>query len=393
MRSTAPVVVAVTAAARSAVRPIDGELAGWNPVELAAVIGSEVLRRARLDPSSLDEVIVGCADPVGACGANAARAIALAAQLPTSIGGIVIDRAETSGLAAVQAAVAAIRCGQAEAVLVVGLGMCSTVPPGAAALNRIYGAPWGGVAKRFAEVGGLLPAPRLAEKAARAAGISRTELDAVAEQSRQRRVEAGLSPAIVAAAARPQSSSGHGVQRGDPVVRDVIRDWGSTADLPALFDDDGLLTAASFAAPADQIAAVLLQVLPQESTVGARIIGMGRTAGDPFDAVGNVRVAVDAALTSAGSDITAVEQISVVEHDAATAMLVAAALNVDIDRINRCGGALATGSSSAAEELRLITDGRGVAEHSTNDLDADGQLLTISAGPGGSAAIVFDLSC
>ena len=243
--------VAVVAVARTAVRPVDGELAGWNPVMLAGVVGREALERAGLDAEELDEAVVGCADPVGACGADAARAIVLAAGWPVGVGGHVVDRGETSGLAAVQAAAASIRAGQARTVLVVGLGLCSVVPPGAAALNRTYGAPWGGVAERFADRGGLLPGPRLAERAAQAAGIGRAELDAAAEESRRRRAQAGASPAIVAVAARPGGAAGRGVYRGDPVAADVVRSWGETAELPPAFDDDGLLTAATFAPPAD----------------------------------------------------------------------------------------------------------------------------------------------
>ncbi len=207
----ADVAVAVVAVARTAVRPVDGELAGWNPVELAGVVGREVLERAGLDAGVVDEVVVGCADPVGAAGADAARAIVLAAGWPVSVGGHVIDRGETSGLAAVQAGVAAIQGGQARTVLVVGLGLCSVVPPGAAALNRTYGAPWGGVAERFADVGGLLPGPRLTERAARAAGIGRAELDAAAEESRRRRAGAG-SPTETAAAAGAGSKAGAGAE-------------------------------------------------------------------------------------------------------------------------------------------------------------------------------------
>ena len=76
--------------------------------------------------------------------------------------------------------------------------------------------------------------------------------------------------------------------------------------------------------------------------------------------------------------------ISVAEHDATTPMLVARALGIDGERINRAGGAVATGNAGAAEELRLIAD--GLAGHAA----ADGRLLlTISAGPTGSAAIVW----
>ena len=217
----AGVTVTVRAVARTAVRPVNGELARWNPVILAGVVGREALERARLEPAELDEVVVGCADPVGACGADAARAIVLAAGWPDDVGGWVVDRGETSGLAAVQAGAAAIRAGEARTVLVVGLGLCSVVPPGSAALNRAYGAPWGGVAERLAGRGGLLPLPRLSERAAGAAGIGRAELDGAAEESRRRRQEAGTSAAVVAVAAQPGNGAGPDVRRGDPVADDV----------------------------------------------------------------------------------------------------------------------------------------------------------------------------
>ena len=376
--------VAAVAVARTAVRPVDGELAGWNPLALAGVVGCETLERAGLDAGALEEVVVGCADPVGACGADAARAIVLAAGWPVEVGGQVVDRGETSGLAAVQTAVAAIGAGQARTVLVIGLGLCSVVPPGAAALNRAYGAPWGGVAERFADRGGLLPAPRLSERAASAAGVGRVELDAAAEESRRRRAAAGPGAAIVAVAARPGDAAGRGVYRGDPVAADVLRQWGDPGELPPAFDDEGLLTAATFAPPADGVAAVLLQAGP--ATPLATVAGMGRAAGDPFDPVGNVGAAVGRALADGGVELDAVNNIAVVEHDAATVILVARALDIDGACINRAGGAVATGNAGAAEELRLITDGlAGPA------VAGGGPLLTISAGPTGSAAIVWHI--
>ena len=469
--------MAVGAVARTAVRPVDGELAGWHPVDLAGVVGRETLERAGLDAGQLDEVVVGCADPVGACGADAARAVVVAAGWPSDVGGMVIDRGETSGLAAVQAAVAAIRSGQARTVLVIGLGLCSVVPPGAAALNRTYGAPWGGVAERFADAGGLLPGPRLAERAARAAGIGRDELDAAAEESRRqrasagpssrqpeaddagmggsrrRRASAGPSKAIVAVAARPGDAAGRGVYRGDPVAADAVRQWGDASGLPPSFDDDGLLTAATFAPPADAVAAVLLHARPAASESGAplartegaqevdsgtqtgetpptttagqtdrpeahpaaavgqtegpaarlattagqtdrpearpapaplwTVAGVGRAAGDPFDPVGDVAVAVGRALAEAGVELDAVGDIAVAEHDAATGLLVAQALGIDAARINRGGGSVATGNAGAAEELRLVTDGLA------DEARSPGPLLTVSAGPTGSAAVLW----
>ncbi len=464
-------------------RPVDGELSGWHPVMLGGVVGREALERAGLAPEDLDEVIVGCADPVGACGADVARALVLAAGWPDRVGGQVIDRGETSGLAAVAAGVAAIRSGQAETVLVLGLGVCSVVPPGAAALQRNYGAPWGGVAERLAERGGLLPGPRLVERAARGVGVCRAELDAAAEESRRLRRASGDSGAIVAVAARPGSSAGPFVRRGDPVASDVVREWGETAALPPAFDDGGLLTAATFAPPADAAAAVVLQAgttasaghseaserdgaaggagqpgcahtetvqanapeaetlrsqgagadqvaadssrlrtagaskagapcshnvsrssrLPVAGASRAVVSGVGRAAGDPFDPTGNVASSVGRALAEAGLELDAVDEIAVSEHDAATVLLVARALEVDAARINRAGGAVATGNSGAAEELRLITDGlaatgcRGTIANLDNraaimregSRQHVGHLLVISAGPTGSAALLL----
>ncbi len=476
------------AAARTAVRPLGGELAGWHPVLLAGAVGRDILERAGLVPTDLDEVIVGCGDPVGACGADVARAIVLAAGWPDRIGGQVIDRGETSGMAAVQAAVAAIRSGQVRTVLVVGLGICSVVPPGASALNRNYGAPWGGVAERLAartqrgRQSHLWPAPRLAEQAAARANIQRAELDAAAEHSRRLRQRAPTSTAIVAVAAqpgtsttgpgnssarssssntrssssntRPGNSSADGpVRRGYPVTQDVIRKWGVTANLSPMFDEDGLLTAATFAPPADAVAAVLLQAhtasepppepstptaqgavvggeakrtapdpqpdnpstppqhdpeallqahttlsdLPPRTQMTATIMGTGRAAGDPFDPTGNVAEAVTQALTEAGldpddlADLANTGELAVLvsEPDMATALLVARSLNLDRAHINPAGGAVATGHAGPAEELRLITDGLAASHTQTT---THGHLLTISAGPTGSAALLISRS-
>ena len=78
------------------------------------------------------------------------------------------------------------------------------------------------------------------------------------------------------------------------------------------------------------------------------------------------------------------DDIAVVEHDAATVGLVARALGMDAGRLNRAGGAVATGNAGAAEELRLITDGLVG--------NASGLLLTVSAGPTGSAAILWNMN-
>ena len=371
-------------ATRTAVRPVDAELSGWNPVELAGVVGQEVLDRTGTDPSQVDEVIVGSAELVGANGSDAARAVVLAAGWPDRIGGHGIDRAETSGAMAVQAGAAAIASGQARAVLVIGLGLASVVPPGSGAMGRTYGAPWGGVAERLADRGGLLPPPRLAEQAAAESGITRAELDAFAEESCRRRQDHDRCGSIVAVAAR-FSGTRPDIRWPTPVSADRVRDLGATADLPPAFGEGGLLTAATFAPPADAVTALLLQASEPGSPgkpETAAVVGTGRAAGDPFDPVGGVRAAVDQALGSGGLGIDDMAAVASVEPTAAAPILVGRALGIDPAEINRSGGALATGDAGAAEELRLIADG-------LVGLESGQHLLTISSGPTGSVATVW----
>ncbi len=460
-----PVEVELVAVARTAVRRCDGDLAGWHPIALAAEVGAVALSRAGLLHSAdntrqgqvaglgeaqagggdalaasvvgLDEVTVGCADPVGAYGADVARAIVLAAGWGDGIGGQVIDRAETSGLAALQAAAAAIASGQINTALVIGLGMCSVVPAGAAALHRGYGTPWVGVADRVAHRGGLLPGPRAAERAAALAGFTAEDLEAVALRSRRRRLEVveGLTDArdsgpgdsttsaIVPVGARPGRATGResslsrarssnlsrGSMRTAVVDTDEIRAWDDQARLPRIFDDDGMLTAATFAGPADAMTAIVLRARPRSDdskgggpaarisapggehppeesgpAVLARLVGVGRAAGDPLDPTGAVAESVRRALATTGITTGDIEEIVCTEPDAATVLLCADALGLNPEGVNTNGGSLSTGFAGAAEELRLIADAVVGTQR-----DKPGHVLAVSAGPTGSAATLW----
>jgi acetyl-CoA acetyltransferase len=115
------------------------------------------------------------------------------------------------------------------------------------------------------------------------------------------------------------------------------------------------------------------------------LVGSGRAAGDPHDPTGNVAASVARACNEADIEISEVSVIETVETTAATAILVSRALELRGDRLdclNPMGGALAAGDAGAAEELRLVVDAAG-------RLDPGESLLTISAGPTGSAATLW----
>ena len=70
--------VSILAAMRSPFAEADGVLAGWHPVDLSVEIADAAITRAGVTAASVDHVWVGCDEPVGAQGANLARAIVLA---------------------------------------------------------------------------------------------------------------------------------------------------------------------------------------------------------------------------------------------------------------------------------------------------------------------------
>lgn len=367
--------VHISSATRSPFTGVDGALAGWHPVDLAAMVMNAAVGRVSDTRHRVDEVFVGCAEPVGAQGANMARAAILTAGWPDHLGGVVLDRAETSGTAALHAAAAAIAAGTIDSAMVVGVCSASTVPPGSSALGRTYGRPWGdGPATRVEHDGGLLPAPAAADRAAARGGISRAAQDDWATASLDRR--ALISPSSVTAIdARPGERVA--VQRGTPLTHDEPRERpADPSTMAPSFDPEGTVTGFTFAPPADGVTAIVLTREP----VGPEIVGVGRSAGNPLDPTGAITAAVDHAI--AALTRTGISRWEIGEPTAAAALLSIAHLGIDPDLVNTAGGTLGVGDAGAAEELRLVADAIALAD--SGDL-----VLAASHGPGGAAATLL----
>ena len=370
-------------ATRSPFVPAGEAFGRWHPVDLAAYIANAALSHAQLDPSAIDELWVGCEEPVGAQGADMARAIVLSAAWPEHIGGTVLDRGESSGTAALHAAAAAIDSGQVGTAMVLGVHSASAVTPGASALGRNYGRPWGdGPAARVADEGGLLPAPRQAEAAANMIGIDRSAQDAWTWRSHERRTASPPPAAVVPTDARP--AAGTATQRGTTIISDTLRIMPiDLAGLPPMFDRSGTVTGASIAPPADGLTAIILSRDAGGGT--AHLAGTARSAGHPRDPIGGLPVAVAAALRDADLTTDAITSWHLTERTAAGALLACrclTSLGVDPDRINPQGGSLAVGDAGAADDLRLSVDGISSARR-------DDTVAAVSYGMTGAAVSVW----
>jgi len=385
--------VMLAAACRTPFTATGGSLSGWHPVDLSAAVMNEVIRRGGVGADSVDEVWAGCAEPVGAQGANLARAAVLSAGWPERIGGVVVEAAETSGSAALHAAIAAIDSGSVGSAVVVGVSVASIVAPGASALGRVYGRPWGdGPAARVAESGGFLPPPRAAEATAGLFGIDRARQDRAATRSVENR-RAASATGLVPVSAHPGAR--FNAVRGTLVTSDEHRGLiDDPSELPPLFAADGTVTSYSFAPAVDGAAALLLtggdpagaedsgRDAAADGLGLAETVGTGRAAGNPLDATGGVEAALEHALSQTRADLSDITRWEITETTAAGFLSVCHRLGIDPMSANPDGGTLGVGHAGAAEELRLTVD--GVSASAGGD-----RIAAISAGTTGSAATLW----
>ena len=175
----------IVSATRTAVgRAPNGALKTVRPDEMAATVIAEALRRAPgIEPSDVEDVILGCAMPEAEQGLNVARIASLRAGVPVSASAVTINRFCSSGLQAIAYAGERIMCGFANTILAGGTESMSMVPMGG---NKISPNPT--LVDNYPDV--YLSTGLVAENHARENQLSREEQDAFALRSHQRAIAA-----------------------------------------------------------------------------------------------------------------------------------------------------------------------------------------------------------
>src|ERR671934_3119166 len=193
--------VYIQAALRTPVGKHGGSLANVRPDDLAAIPIKAVVEKSGIDPASIDDVILGCANQAGEDNRNVARMALLLAGLPVEVPGQTVNRLCGSGLQAIACAAQAIRAGEGECFIAGGVESMSRAPW--VMLKPEEGFPRAAPAVADTTVGWRFINPRLraewtislgetAEEVARRYGITRKEQDAFACES-QRRTACAMS--------------------------------------------------------------------------------------------------------------------------------------------------------------------------------------------------------
>src|SRR3546814_16328226 len=115
-------------AVRTPIGRYGGALSSVRADDLAALPITALIERTGLDPSAIDDVVLGCANQAGEDNRNVARMAALLAGLPDSVGGVTLTRLCASGLEAVGRAARALRAGVAALLSSGGAGGLSRAP-------------------------------------------------------------------------------------------------------------------------------------------------------------------------------------------------------------------------------------------------------------------------
>ncbi|MCI1011662.1 acetyl-CoA C-acetyltransferase [Pseudomonas oryzihabitans] len=388
--------VVIVAATRTAVGSFQGSLANVPAVELGATVIRALLAQTGVAPAEVDEVILGQVLTAGA-GQNPARQAAVKAGLPHEVPALTLNKVCGSGLKAVQLAVQAIRCGDADIVIAGGMENMSLAPY---VLPKVRSGLRLGHAELVDSMisDGLWDAfndyhmGQTAENLVQLYQISREAQDAFAARSQQRAaaaVESGRFREEITPVAIPQ-------RKGEPLLFDT--DEGIRADTTAeglarlrpAFAKDGSVTAGNASSLNDGAAAVLAMSATRAEALGltplAHIAAYASAGVDPaIMGIGPVS-ATRKTLEKAGWQLADLDLIEANEAFAAQALAVGQELGWDDEKVNVNGGAIALGHPIGASGCRVLV----TLLHELRRREGRRGLATLCIGGGQGVALAVE---
>ena len=358
-------------AVRTPIGRYGGALAWVRPDDLAAAVVRAVVDRSGIDPSLVEDVILGCANQAGEDNRNVARMAVLLAGLPVEVAGQTVNRLCGSGLQAINSAAHAIGAGDGDVFIAGGVESMTRAPyvlakPEAAfdrgnreAFDTTLG--WRFVNPRLAEQHYPHSMGETAENVAERWEVGRDLQDAFALRSQQRAIaaiEEGRFDGQIVPIAVPQ-------KKGEPVI--VSRDEPPRADTSAealaklrpAFRENGTVTAGNSSGINDGASAVLLVEAARARELGlrpmARVVSTAVAGVDPsVMGVGPVP-ATRKALARAGLTTADLDLVELNEAFASQSIVCINELGLDPGKVNVDGGAIALGHPLGASGGRLVT--------------------------------------
>lgn len=301
-----------------------------------------------LDPTTVDDVIVGCANPEGEQGLQVGRIIS-ARALGKEVAGITINRYCASGLEAIAMAVAKIKAGMGHIYIAGGTESMSLIPMTGYKLSPSYKA-------NMENINYHVSMGATAEAVAEKFNISREAADSFSFKSHQKAAHAidqgyfrdeivPISVEDVYVQDGKKISSSHTVAVDEGVRRDTTVQ--GLSKLRAVFKQGGIITAGNASQTSDGAAFTLVMSEEKVKALGlepqARMVACSVGGVDPLYMGIGPCVAIPKALKQAGLKLSDIEQTELNEAFAAQALAVIQEAGLDPDTVNVNGGAVALG--------------------------------------------------
>jgi len=388
--------VVIVSAVRTPIGNFGGSLKDISAAKLGGIVLKEAVKRAGIDPATIDEVLMGNVLQ-GGLGQNVARQAALEAGIPKEVPSMALNKVCGSGMRVISLAAQMIKAGDAEIIACGGTENMSQSGYISSA------ARWGG---RMGDMklidtminDGLTDAMHkihmgiTAENVCDQWGLKREELDDFAAKSQQKAEaaqKAGKFKEEIVPVEIPQ-------RKGDPIVFDTDEypKAGVTAEalgkMKAAFKADGMVTAGNASGINDGAAAVIVMSKEKADELGIKplcTIKSYASAGVDPTIMGISPISTSQkALKIAGLTIADIDLVESNEAFAAQSVAVGKDLGFDPDKLNVNGGAIALGHPIGASGCRIVV----TLIHEMLKKDAKRGLATLCIGGGQGTALIVE---
>lgn len=386
--------VVIVSAVRTPIGAFGGKFKDVSAVELGTIVAKEALKRAKLAPNVVDEVIFGNVLQAG-LGQNVARQVSVHAGIPIEVPSYVVNKVCGSGLKAVALAAQAILAGDADIVLAGGTENMSQAP------YLLKSARWGQrmgngqiedsmVQDGLTDIFNKYHMGITAENVAENYGLTREgqdELSLASQNKAEIAIKEGRFKEEIVPVEIPQ-------RKGEPIVVDTDEypKFGTTMEtlgkLRPAFKKDGSVTAGNASGINDGAAALVVMSKEKADELGitplATIVSYASAGVEPSLMGTGPIPATKKALDKANLAIEDLDLIEANEAFAAQALSVIKELNLDRDKVNVNGGAIALGHPIGASGARILVS----LLHEMEKRDARNGLATLCIGGGQGIALI-----
>jgi acetyl-CoA C-acetyltransferase len=355
----------IVSAVRTPVGKFLGALKSFKATDLGALVVREAVKRAGVKPEDVDEVIMGCVIQAG-LGQNPARQAALRGGLPNTVSAVTINKVCGSGLKAVMMAAQGIQLGDTEVVVAGGMESMSNAPY--LLLNAREGYRLGhGTMVDTAINDGLWCAfddqhmGCTGEVVSERFHVSREEQDEYALNSHRKAmaaIKAGKFKDEILSVEIPQKKGAAVVfDTDEPVRGDTSIE--SLAKLKPAFKTEGTVTAGNAPGMNDGASALVVTSSERAESLGieplGRIVGQATSGIEPKLVMMAPVEAIKKLVKKIGWSLDEVDLIELNEAFAVQAVAITRELNLDSERVNVNGGAVALGHAIGQSGSRILT--------------------------------------